>query len=156
MFWLKYVEKVLALGSCSWNQACPITFMTYSGVSESWQLGQMGCCNARTDNWHLHVSSFFFRIALEIGFLFEMDEKSGFFSTTNVFLVFFLHYETKQEAKWQFGTSQGLCSHHVEKVHRSQQQGPFYASWSTSVISLIQTAKLPYVEEKVLREMSVI
>lgn len=69
---------------------------------------------------------------------------------------FFLHYETKQEAKWQSGTSQGLCSHHVEKVHRSQQQGPFYAFQTTSVISLIQIAKLPHVEQKVLREMSVI
>lgn len=27
-FWLKYIEKVLALSCCSWSYACPVAFMT--------------------------------------------------------------------------------------------------------------------------------
>lgn len=122
VLWLKHVGKVLALSSCSWSQVCPVAFVTLSGVSERGQLGRRGGCKARNGKCHLLMPSFF-GITLGTGFLLERDEKSvsAILLTSS---VLFLHYETKQEAKWQPGTSWGLCSHHTENAQALNGQVP--------------------------------
>jgi len=71
------------------------------------------------------VPSFFFGIALGIEFFFEMDKKVSLFAILLLSSVFFLHYETEQEAEQQPGTSQKLCSHHMQKVQALEGRVPF-------------------------------